>query len=349
VSQIIILEDGEEDGTTHITAILPPDEEVLSAIINGWSSYNEDNSELLSDAVNSIAFDERGNVWIGSKNTGGWSTILSDGTTHEDPEIDGGISVFDGNSWMHYTTSNSELLSNDIATLNIDSNDQVWISTTEGLSTFDGETWATYSKEDYGLGLIQQIDIDNEGNIWLSGWNEISVFNGQRWQIFRHLHSIMAFDIDPDGRLLITTGESVYARDGDDWIELFISEDEPTNINLTGIIDLQFDSVGRLWVLSRNEGLMMFDGESWVSYFPEDNDLDIGYFEDMDIDHQDRIWLVSLFGGVYMFDPSDGWLDYTPNPIGISTEYPETLKVDQEGRIWIGSRHGVAVFTPPES
>ncbi|MFC1923647.1 two-component regulator propeller domain-containing protein, partial [Chloroflexota bacterium] len=347
VSQVIILEDGEDDAT-HITAILPPDEEVLSAIINGWTTYNQDNSELLSNAVNAIAFDGQGKAWIGSETTGGGTTFFSDGSSYEEPVVDGGISVFDGSSWKRYSSSDSELLSNDVRTLNVDASDQVWINTNEGLQVFDGENWTIYSEEDYDLGFINEINIDKEGKVWLSGSNELSVHDGQEWDSLKHLHPIIAFDKDLEGRLLITTGESVYAREGKDWIELFTSENEPNNPNLTNIVDLQFDSIGRLWIVTENEGLKVFNGKTWESYFPEDNGLDIGYIEDMEIDHLDRIWLVSFFGGVYMFDPAEGWYDYTPDPIGISVEYPQTMEIDQDGRIWIGSRHGIAVFTPQE-
>jgi sugar lactone lactonase YvrE len=346
VSQVIILEELENDSTL-ITAILPPEEEVITAIIDGWTSFTVDNSDLLSDAVNSIAFDGKGRVWIGSGTSGGWTSFSSDGTSYEEPVIDGGISLFDGESWTHYTTSNSDLLSDDIWTMNIDSNDQLWISTYEGFNTFDGETWETISESDSGLTFASNIKTDSQGNLWLSGSNEIGVFDGEKWKTYKHLNPIRAFDFDANGTLIIATSESVYSRVGDDWIKFFATDDEQNGLQLSNILDLQFDSTGQLWLASGSEGLLVFDGETWTSHYPEEIDINLGFLVDMDIDNQDRVWLVSFSGGVYMFDPGQGWFDFTPTPIGISIENPEAFEIDQDGNIWIGSRNGVAIFTPP--
>jgi streptogramin lyase len=321
------------DKKSHINAFLPPDDALLEIILKGWESFDESNSVLIGNKRKTIAFDGNGSVWIG--------------------ELDGGVSVFDGTTWMKYTNSISELIGNDVWAIEFDRDGQAWISSRDALYNIDGEDLTSYSEDDYHVGLIKDIKIDDFGNVWISGGafitaNEISVFDGQAWQTIRHLDPIIAFDIDADGLLLITTGDGVYSLDGDSWIELFASEEDTDNLNLSNLIGLQYDGIGRLWIASRSGELMMFDGESWTSYNPKDSGLDVGIVEDMVLDQLDRVWLVTFSGGVYMFDTKEGWVNFSPDPIGISVEYPDAMKVDQKGRIWFASGQGVAVFTPPE-
>jgi len=80
VSQVTILEE-HEDGTTNITGILPPEDEILASIIAGWEAYDEENSALINNTVKAITFDQYGNAWIGSETSDKWFSLSSDGTT----------------------------------------------------------------------------------------------------------------------------------------------------------------------------------------------------------------------------------------------------------------------------
>ncbi len=73
--------------------------------------YRSANSPLPHDSVNAIAFDSKGNAWIG--------TVA-------------GLAKFDGSNWVIYNTSNSDLPDNHISSILIDKQDNIWIGTKEG-------------------------------------------------------------------------------------------------------------------------------------------------------------------------------------------------------------------------
>ncbi|UCD97460.1 MAG: hypothetical protein JSV42_10810 [Chloroflexota bacterium] len=347
VSLLVIQEDGVHK-TSLITAIIPPAEEILQAIISGWMSYDEGNSDLVNNSVTAFAFDNQGKTWIGSKTTGGWFSITADGTSHESPEKAGGISIFDGKDWKNYSTKNSDLLDDDIQAIAADIEGGIWISSSEGLNIINGKTWKNLSNDETGVGLIREIIFDEEGTAWMLGSDGVSSFDGQQWSTYQSLDRISAFDFDLNGRLLVATTDSLYYLDEERWLEIdtmLETHDEPIFEN---IADMQIDSKGQIWVLTQYGELHVFDGKSWISHHPKDSGFPLNFVQHMVIDQQDRIWVIPFFGRVYMLDQQSGWIDYTPDAVGIFIENPNTLEVDHEGRVWIGSERGIALFTPPD-
>ncbi|MBS1637162.1 MAG: T9SS type A sorting domain-containing protein [Bacteroidetes bacterium] len=119
-----------------------------------WTIYNSSNSSLPDDDVYSLKFNTQTNsMWIGTN--GGvaviknnvW-TIYKSGTTANFPDNyirgiahsassgntfiatgNGGIGVFDGYTWRSYNTSNSNLPSNQVWSVNLGFGNEVWAST----------------------------------------------------------------------------------------------------------------------------------------------------------------------------------------------------------------------------
>ena len=183
------------------------------ATFNGsnWVNYNTSNSQLPSDIVNAIAIDGNDTKWIGTTNglaiydgsnwvvyntsnsslPGNYITEISiDGNDTKwigtyDFEHSGalvwlGMTSYDGNNWVQYDTSNSELPCNCINAIAIENNDIIWIGTGGGgLASFDGINWTIYNESNSALtsNWIGSVAIDNNGTKWIGSGGDLAAFN----------------------------------------------------------------------------------------------------------------------------------------------------------------------------
>ncbi len=139
--------------------------------------------------VNSLTIDSQNNLWY----LGGYGLHYYDGVNKynigghgekyhnmdiifaDRSDIIWGISEFglsrfdpERNSWIHYTTDNSSLLSNNLHSITADHNNTKWIGTDAGVSSFDGETWTTFNTENSGLNdnKVNAIAVEKNNTIW---------------------------------------------------------------------------------------------------------------------------------------------------------------------------------------
>lgn len=126
-----------------------------------WHNYKTSNSRIPSDYVGSINIDKNDAVWLNCRDA-------------FYPEIDMygyGLTLFDGKNWITYDTSNSEICSNHIYSIEIDENNTKWLATTgdRGVMSFDGNNWKLYNVDNSGIALntANDITIDTKNDlIW---------------------------------------------------------------------------------------------------------------------------------------------------------------------------------------
>lgn len=319
--------------TSRIWALLPPDDEIVEAVLSGWKQYSVENSGLVSRHVNDIAFDSVGNAWIGT------------------PE---GLIFFDGENWTAYNSSNSGLISDDISALAVDTNDHIWVATEGGMNVYDGESWGVYTEGDYKLGgYLEDVVIGHNDEVWIisNHYQEggISHFDTSRWKKLEHLYDVLALDFDPSGKLWIGTNTGgIYSLDGDEWEEFAAPKGDSGLSSNDNISNLAFDDLGQMWTLSADLTLSVFDGDSSKSYkacgiegyrYSPDSSLVVDQFN--------RVWVTSSSGGLCMLTEDGAWVDYTPLGTEISLDYGDWMVIDPQGQIWIDSQDGFAVFSPP--
>ena len=132
------------------------------SISGEWTVYNEDNSMLPSNWIDSILPDDSGGLWIGTNSGLAYRSISGE--------------------WTVYTKENSELQSNWINVLKSDARGGLWIGTGKswnkhkgGLAhrSVNGE-WTIHTKENSGLprNEVYALESDDSGGLWtLSGNN----------------------------------------------------------------------------------------------------------------------------------------------------------------------------------
>lgn len=166
-----------------------------------------------------------------------------------------GITKWDGNSWTNYTTSNSDIPSDNILSFSSDNLGNLWILPVDmpQFTRFDGVSWESVDVSSLSTSTVSIYKIlpDNLGNLWFFG-NNIGLvkFDGTNFTQFL-----------PDNSGL------------------------PSN----KISNIQFDSSGTLWISTSDAGLVSFNNTDFVSYNTSNTSLESNYISSFVID-ENTIW-----------------------------------------------------------
>ncbi len=138
-----------------------------------WTVFNSSNSGL-PGSYGGIAFggsgqitmDKQGVLWLGS-----WDN----GFEHA-----GGLVKFDGSQWRTWSTSNSNIPSDNVYCVAVDDSGNKWIGTINGLAKFDSKNWEVWDTTNSPLRSdeICDIVIDRHNNKWIANrQGGVYVFN----------------------------------------------------------------------------------------------------------------------------------------------------------------------------
>ena len=137
-----------------------------------WDNYTTSNSSLPSDYVGAIAIDKNNVVWLNCRDPRYPDKMGS--------EYGLGLTRFDGNTWMTYSSANSPLPSDCFWDLQIDVDNRKWIATAGdvGLVCFDETKWTTYDTDNSGIALneVTKITLDSKRDlIWLTQYPGLGI------------------------------------------------------------------------------------------------------------------------------------------------------------------------------
>ncbi|HET8942802.1 MAG TPA: two-component regulator propeller domain-containing protein [Rudaea sp.] len=119
-------------------------------------------------------------------------------------------------------------------------------------------------------------------------------------------------------------------------------------VRLSGITDLLRDAQGNIWAAT-NEGVYRWNRATGsFRYYPPDQaagpSANPGYSFALLRDREDRIWVGTGGGGLYLYLPaSDRFRNFRPvarDPKSLSDDFVTVIIEDRRGRLWIGTRSG---------
>lgn len=220
-----------------------------------WTSYNTDNSNLISNKCRGLEIDNDGNIWVYSSD---------------------GVMKFDGSNWTSY---NGFIRDSNVSSLLIDSKNTKWLGVsikTNYIDKLDDGNWSYIrsmdsTMTDHCIGFIEE---DSKGNLWVShrdrmyGMNGyMSKFDGTNWTsypVIGNIGEIRSIEIDAFDNIWFGIGfsnnsaEYLYRYDGkkvtrfDTYTdELFDSTKVDHDFGVP-IYDIFSDSKERLWVGTPN-------------------------------------------------------------------------------------------------
>ena len=243
--------------------------------------------------IDEIVSDKQGNIWLKPFNTGDTCLIRitpSDTTAYlykQYPFTDNyicqmrfdhrnrlwlatthGLICHDGEQWIAYTTTNTNLPTNYIYSIDFDSKDNVWCGTFgAGLLRFDGTRFTTQSTASK---FIAAVCVDKNDAVWFNGRNSL----------YPEIYGL--------GLSVLRNGQ----------VTTYTTDNSPLASNT--IWDIQADAQCNLYLATGDDkGVTQFDGaQHWQTYNIANSGLALNEATHITLDeaHQ-RIWFTSYAGG----------------------------------------------------
>ncbi|OQY29002.1 MAG: hypothetical protein B6244_05535 [Candidatus Cloacimonetes bacterium 4572_55] len=280
------------------------------------------------------------------------SLIASDGT-NEDTEIKENYITVGGedNVWTTHSTSTSNIASDHIGDVDIDSNGNIWFSAFPlGVSVYNGADWFTYNASNSGLAseLVYTLAIDNQGYKWFGAYEGgVSMYDGSNWTVYNTANSNIVSDriveiaIDQQNRKWFGSyedGISVY--NGAVWNTFTTANGLPSN----SISSITAAGNGDVWVGTIDDGVAVYNGTTWTIYNTANSGLADDRVRAVGVDSQNRVWCGTFGGGVSVLD-GNSWTTYDQSNSGLGGNNVMSITIDQQDRTWIGTYYnGVSVF-----
>ncbi len=257
------------------------------------TNYTDANSGLPHNEVTSLAVDNNGNLWAGlytNANVG---------------NSEGGLVMYDGTNWTHYSSSNGDDIGTIAMDLTVASDGTLWIGANDGAYTHDGVT------------LAQVTGGEDDGNP-LSNVSSITELQDGRIA-FTKFHT-----------MLQGGGVSIWDHENDAW-EHFSTRDGGVNSEVNFGAD--YDSNGNLWVTGFY-GLQKYDGSTWQTWTEKDG-LVYTYGWDLIVDQNDNVWVNGAGDGGLTKINADGTIETFE--VG---SFVESNWEASDGTLWFGDFYG---------
>ncbi len=222
-----------------------------------FTSYNADN-EFTNDAVHAICRDGE-KIWIGTQGSGLWKYESGSFVRYSAAEglpakkisalykndrglwvgsDGGGIYLLSDGAIINFTTEDG-LSDNYIRSFIEDKNENLWISTENGLSIYDGKRFIAYTNQS-GLNMNQfyrgSVAIDDEENIWWGSAKGLVTINAATYEMDSVVPSIQLNDVLLEQEA-VNYRELEHALENDQ--DYFIAD---SSLNLNTVV---FDSISK--------------------------------------------------------------------------------------------------------
>ncbi len=251
---------------------------------------------------------------------------------------------------------NSQLPSNVIGSIVVDSNNVKWIGTDNGMVKIEGNNWQIFDTTNTLLGtnLIHPVALDKLNNIWcILGSKGIAKFDGNNWTIFDTTnsgipHNLVA-DISVDANNIKWIATRGLAKFNDTTWVIY----DTLNSGIPGNAPYSLYSEKNIkWVGTIGKGLGRYNDTSWINYIPGI------WVTDVTVDYTSNVWIATYFSGLAKFNYSQNqWTVYNTTNSGLPTNYIVEVLTDKYKK-WIGTGGGGlayyndtnwTVFTPSNS
>jgi ligand-binding sensor domain-containing protein len=274
-----------------------------------WQTFN-----CLGGSIDSIAADDKGNIWCGA--------YLN------------GIYRFDGNSWKTYVTDDIPGV-NEPTFIAADNEGNTWFSTFYGLSRFDGKKWAMVDKDIAGADCFLE---DKQGNLWFGSQNDVYRYDGTSWDIFStgsYGSRITSIVEDNSGNIWVNAMNYIYQFDGKTWTPFDVRDIfgvTQTNIPVNSVM---IDNQNTFWAATTN-GILHFDGTNWQVFTTADGLAD-NYIAGFIQAKSGSVWAYGFNNGLNLYN-GNSWQSF------LQGDRIADIAQDRNGNLWLATDHGVIEY-----
>lgn len=178
------------------------------------------------------------------------------------------INLEDTTKWVSYNVSNSKMPSNNIFSIAVDKQNNIWFGTELGLAKKSGKDWFIYTTKNSVLktNTINHITADSQNRIWIS--TDKGIFLLENSTIVDYSFNIVnqpfkMIAIDKDGTVWAATNIGLCKLGLNNWI---IYNTSNSGIKDNYVTCLAIDKSNKVWAGSGYNGISVFDGTSWTAH-----------------------------------------------------------------------------------
>ncbi len=311
-------------------------------VYNGsvWNNYNS-SGPLMGNQIECFAVEEDSVIWIANHSN----------------SADGGVSKFNGTTWVHYNTYNSGIQDKRIYSISIDGVNKYFGTGVEGTSKYNNSTWSSFkTSNEPHCNWITSIADNNNGTVYFgTEYYGIAVYDNGVWSLYYSGNSglydnnVNCVYIDAGDTLWVGTQWSgVFKHYGSTWIHY-----DTLNSGLLGniILSIVKDSQGNLWLGTagwdgpggQDGALAKFTGSSWTNYYLSNSGIIDDDGLNVTVDKGDTIWIGSEEGISKYNQFTNSWTNYT-TANGLIHNYVRAIAIDSLNNKWFATRGGVSEF-----
>jgi ligand-binding sensor domain-containing protein len=240
-------------------------------------------------------------------------------------------------NFTNYTVSSCGIPSDYVTGVAVDSQNNKWFSTQEGVAKFDGSNWTVFTTAD---GLITNysncITVDSSDNIWVGSDEGVSRYDGTAWSTYTTASGLVNDMINyigpaPNGDIWVGTSNGLSRFSGGTWTSYTTSNGLPFNM----VSYVKSDENNNLWIGTWMGGLAKYNDTSFTTFTTANGLLDNNIIA-IGIDKVGNKWIGTYFG-ISVLDLQDNLsINYTDSTSGIYNNYIQDFVFDSANRGYIG-------------
>lgn len=255
--------------------------------------------------------------------------------------------LFAQGTWIILNTENSEIPSNDIISLGLGIDNEVFIGTPGGLVdpshvyTYSGTTW---DELDW-LSSFQEMEVSPLGYVSIANASGIYHYDGMDFTFFNSDNSgltandITCIDVAADGKeyagmtaagLLFEGGLAIY--DGSIWTS-YNQSDVPLPADDVGSV-LKVED-GPVYI-GTNNGLVTKDGDTWTVFNTDNSEIPSNHPILMTTAAGQPVWIAFADESLATFDGANFNIITDPIPAGFPNAVVTALLFDDNATLWVG-------------
>jgi len=284
--------------------------------------FDMSNSDIASDVIGAIAFDQLGNTWIGTDN---------------------GLCKYNAGVWTTYNTSNSGLPHNIIKSIFIDALQNIWIGTFNGgISKYDGISWMTWDQDNSILGSnhVRSIESDIYNNIWIGTtgglgkmYNDtiVSFYSSDNSAMYSsNVSSIVAQDNDSTVWFGFVNGGLAKYKNDSFYIDAIWNSDIPDNT----IMDMALSSSEYLWLAHPYGGVSITDGSAYQLFNYDNCNIQSMSIRTIALTMSYQC-MGTMDSGLLVYNGSNFRVFHTTNSLIASNDIAR-IRFAPDGTLWVG-------------
>ncbi|MGB1204947.1 MAG: M4 family metallopeptidase [Chitinophagales bacterium] len=279
--------------------------------------YTNEDSDLQSNDIQTLAIDNQNIVWIAYKE-GGLDSIEEDIVTNH----------------------NDNLPNENVQDIIVDAENVKWIATKNGLVQFDNESWTVFDSEnsDFNDNTINALMLANNGSKWIGTANGAYRYMEETWQYFEPTTAVLPHNettdiaIDNNQNIWVTTVAGLVKYNQDEW-RIYNQETESNTASRQHFTSIAIDENNVKWIGSFDEGLFRLENEVMENFSVENSDLTNNKIYQVEAEGTD-IWLTQN-DKLVRFDG----ISFSNFDFEMAVE-PTALVIDSVNHhIWIGTEN----------